>query len=231
MGSDTTDAAPEDREPAISADSLALKGTRGPVYGPHTFTIPEGGITVLQSPPGTGRTALLLTLTGRMRPTSGSLTILGLPYPKRGHRIRKHTSIAGFSTIDDLDDALTVGDAIRERDTWATPAYRFVGRTTNDRVDEVCALMFDDRPIPTAKTVVWDLSQLDRLLLQVSLALVDDPHILAVDDLAQVENLTDRAHLIDRLAALTPHRTVLTTAVEHVTQDPTVSHLGLATSR
>ncbi|MBD8507466.1 hypothetical protein HT102_13335 [Hoyosella sp. G463] len=218
-------------ETIISVTELSLRGERGTVYGPHTFDIEDGELAVLQSPPGTGRTALLLTLTARMRPGSGSATILGMPYPKRGHRIRKHTAIAGFSTSDDLDDSLTVRDALRERATWNSPWYRPMGRPGDDEVEEACGPVFGERPIPAAKTVLWDLSQLDRLLLQISLSMMSSPRILAVDDLAQIEDSIERGFLVERLAALTERTTVLTTSVDPVADHPAVLRLELAASR
>ncbi|WP_278313726.1 ATP-binding cassette domain-containing protein [Lolliginicoccus levis] len=225
------DARGDTAEPIISVADLSLRGSRGTVYGPHTFDIQEGDLAVIQSPPGTGRTALLLTLTARMRPSAGSATILGLPYPKRGHRIRKHTAIAGFRTIDDLDDSLTVRDALRERATWNSPWYRPVGRLGDADVEHACAPLFGDRPIPTGKTVLWDLSQLERLLLQISLSMMSSPRILAVDDLAQIEDSTERGFLVEQLAALTEHTTVLTTSADPVADHPAVLRLELAASR
>ena len=54
-----------------------MRGPWGPVYGPIDVDIESGGVTVLVCPPGSGRTALLMTLAGRMRPVSGQLTVLG----------------------------------------------------------------------------------------------------------------------------------------------------------
>ena len=218
-------------EPIISVNELSLRGERGTVYGPHTFDIEDRSLAVIQSPPGTGRTSLLLTLTARMRPSSGSATILGLPYPKRGHRIRKHTAIAGFHTIDDLDDSLTVRDALRERATWNSPWYQRVGRPGDADVEQACGPVFGERPIPTAKTVLWDLSQLDRLLLQISLSMMSSPRILAVDDLGQIEDSTERGFLVERLAALAELATVLTTSADPLADHPAVLRLELSASR
>ena len=66
---------PEEQLPetmnAVTAVNLALRGTEGPVYGPLTFTAPASGLTVLSGRGGSGRTALALTLAGRMASTTG----------------------------------------------------------------------------------------------------------------------------------------------------------------
>ena len=59
-------------DPAITARAITMRGPWGPVYGPIDLDIDAGGVTVLVCPPGSGRTALLMTLAGRMRPVSGN---------------------------------------------------------------------------------------------------------------------------------------------------------------
>ena len=54
-----------------------MRGPSGPVYGPIDLDVDAGGVTVLVGPSGVGRIALLMTLAGRMRPESGSLTVFG----------------------------------------------------------------------------------------------------------------------------------------------------------
>ncbi|MCW4355820.1 hypothetical protein ONR57_21175 [Hoyosella sp. YIM 151337] len=205
-----------DEAAVVTAREIVLNGTRGRVYGPCTFDIPAGELTVIKSRPGSGRTALLLSVTGRMRPSSGGLTVLGLPYPKRGKAIRAHTAIAGFDDIDDLDESVTVGEAIRERLVWAAPWYRRVRKVSDDTAMAICAPVFGDRAVPPAKTVIWELGQLDQLLLRVALALVPDPYLLAVDDFEQVESDSDRAFFTERLCAIAPSCTVVSTAVDTV---------------
>ncbi len=57
----------EQKPPAITARAITMHGPWGPVYGPVDLDIDEGGVTVLVAPAGTGRTALLMTLAGRMK--------------------------------------------------------------------------------------------------------------------------------------------------------------------
>lgn len=201
-------------QPAIEVDNLELHGNRGRVYGPCTFTVPVGRLTVLRGSSGSGRTALLLTLTGRMRPSRGSAAILGESYPKQGRRIRRDTAIAGFAGIDDLDEATTVGEAVRERDCWLAPWYKRVPRTTAERVEQVCGPIFGDRPHPAPSTLVWELGELDTLLLQVALALLPQPLILAVDDADQVSDPADRRFLLHRLHEVATATTVIVAAVD-----------------
>lgn len=201
--------------PAVTATAIELIGNRGRVYGPCTFTVPAGRLTVVRGPSGSGRTTLLLTLTGRMRPTCGDVTILGHPYPQQGRAIRARTAVAGFAGIDDLDEAVTVGEAVRERDCWLAPWYARVPRADAARVEQVCGPLFGDRPHPSPGTVAWELGELDGLLLRVALALVPGPDLLAVDHLDQVSDPAQRRFLLGRLRAVADTgTTVLAAAVD-----------------
>ena len=182
----------------IEAKALELHTKRGPVYEPVDLNL-VSGISVLTGPVGSGRTSLLLTLSGRMRPSSGTLTTLGLPLPKSWRRVQKLTGIAGFATIDDLEESVTVADAIRERAAWTSPWYRIVRRPMQDRVDRVLAPVFGDERIE-ARTPIHRLSDVDQLSLQIALALMTGPRLLFIDSIEQVQASSSRAIVWRRLA-------------------------------
>ena len=76
---------------AVVARNLHLTGKRGPVYGPIDLTVRTGELLLVTGPAGSGRTALLLTLAGRLRPSPGSeLTVLGHRLPRRELPLRCH---------------------------------------------------------------------------------------------------------------------------------------------
>lgn len=75
--------------PAVIARGIRMRGPWGPVYGPVDLEIEDGGLTVLVCPAGSGRTALLMTLAGRMAPVSGELTVFGRRRPARSSTTRR----------------------------------------------------------------------------------------------------------------------------------------------
>lgn len=216
--------------PLISARDLTLNGARGRVYGPDTFDVFPYEVTVFQGPPGSGRTSRLLTLTGRMRQSAGEVTIFGLPYPNKSGKIRRLTAIAGFAGIDELDESVKVGEAIRERLGWIAPWYRRVPRVSDATVSDICAPVWGDRELPSAKTVIWELTQLDQMLLRVAIAQMSKPYLLAIDDFEQLESAGDRIFFAERLCAIAPSCTVITTAANRVDGPPGVRHLELGTA-
>ena len=111
---------PEEQLPetmnAVTAVNLALRGTEGPVYGPLTFTAPASGLTVLSGRGGSGRTALALTLAGRMASTTGEVTVLG---KTKRSKIRQMVAVAGVEQIDALDRDVTIRTALSEHLNWS----------------------------------------------------------------------------------------------------------------
>ena len=199
---------------AVAAHRLALHGDRGVVYGPVDLELPAGALTVVQGPQGAGRSSLLLTLAGRMVPDAGSsLTVLGHALPRERDRVQREAAIAGFAGIDDLDPSVTVGDVVRERLTWLAPWYRRVPRVDQRTFAALARPVFGERPLPRTTSVVWDLDEVDTLLLRVTLATAQRPRLLVVDDVDQVHDSTRRATLWSRLEALTASGTTVVAAV------------------
>lgn len=183
----------------INADSLELSASRGPVYGPLTFEIGDG-MSVLRGDVGSGRTSLLLTLAGRMKPGAGELTVGEHRLPHHLRAVQKITAVCGFAGIDDLEDSVTVGAALQERRAWLSPWFSLVRKLNDVDVAQVCRPVFGSEPIPHAGTVIWDLSDTQKFLLRITLALMSGPEILFVDDLEQVRSRESRAVLWERLA-------------------------------
>ncbi|WP_315914758.1 ATP-binding cassette domain-containing protein [Arthrobacter sp. lap29] len=185
----------------IHANNLALNAGRGPVYGPLTFDT-NGGLTVLRGDPGSGRTALLLTLAGRMRPDSGSLTVGGHHLPRQLRAVQKISSVAGFVGIDSLEESVTVGAALRERLAWLAPWWSIVRSPNDVAVARLCSPIFGNEPIPHADTVIWDLAESQQFLLRLVLATLSAPELLLVDDIEQLRNTASRSIIWARLADL-----------------------------
>ncbi|TFC90617.1 MULTISPECIES: ATP-binding cassette domain-containing protein [Cryobacterium] len=185
----------------VRAHDLALRFKRGAVYGPLSFEAGTG-LTVLCGPTGSGRTSLMLTLAGRMKPSEGTLEVLGHELPKRARRVQKRTGISGFHDIDTLEESVTVGAAIRERTAWISPWWAFIRTVDDAAVRRACAAAFGDVPIPAADTVIWDLDEVQTVLLRAALALMNEPSILFFDQVEQVHEPESRRILWQRLAAL-----------------------------
>jgi ABC-type branched-subunit amino acid transport system ATPase component len=191
-----------------------MRGPWGPVYGPIDLDIEKGGVTVLVCPAGPGRTALLLTLAGRMAPVSGEITVFG---HTRAKRIFASAAIAGIDEIDAVAESVTVRDLVTEQLRWDAPWYRFVRRATEEDLERICAPVFGDLPLPPLTEFANELPELDQVLLRIALANTRRPPLLVVGDIDHVTSDVNLSHLIERLIALGEHQTVVTATVNGVT--------------
>ncbi|MFB7510402.1 ATP-binding cassette domain-containing protein, partial [Streptomyces broussonetiae] len=98
----------------ITAEGLGLKGPRGWAFRGITLDAKPGSLIAIEGPSGSGRTSLLLALTGRMKPTEGTAAVGGLGLPKRMAALRRISAVANVSGVTDLEPALTVGEHLRD---------------------------------------------------------------------------------------------------------------------
>ncbi|MGW9174366.1 ATP-binding cassette domain-containing protein [Streptomyces decoyicus] len=179
---------------AVTAAGFGVKGPRGWAFRNIDLDAAPGSLIAVQGPSGSGRTCLLLALTGRMKSAAGSAEVGGLPLPKKKASVRSVTALAHVPGVAELDPALTVGEHLRER---ALLQGRFGGslrallRPRQERRAGARALVdaaltaagLDLESLPKGiRTSVRDLERLEALRLSVALALIGGPRLLAVDD-------------------------------------------------
>ncbi|MFF3330812.1 ATP-binding cassette domain-containing protein [Streptomyces sp. NPDC002888] len=200
---------------AVTARALGLKGPRGWTFRGVTVDAEPGSLIAIEGPSGSGRTSLLLALTGRMKPTEGTAIVGGFELPRRMAALRRASALAHVPGVTDLDPALTVGEHLRER---ALLERRFGGtvrgllrsraeRSTEAtlRVDNASAAAGLDREaLPKGpRTAVRDLERVQALRLSVALALVGRPRLLGVDDTDLKLSDAERADIWALLRSLT----------------------------
>ncbi|NED12689.1 ATP-binding cassette domain-containing protein, partial [Streptomyces sp. SID9124] len=100
---------------AVTAEGLGLEGPRGWAFRHVTFSADPGSLIAVEGASGTGRTCLLLALTGRMRPTEGEAATGGLPLPRRAAAVRRIAALGPVPGVSELDPAFTVAEHLRER--------------------------------------------------------------------------------------------------------------------
>ncbi|MEU9852944.1 ATP-binding cassette domain-containing protein [Streptomyces sp. NPDC047974] len=205
MGSDDLTTRPSPEGAGLVVEGLGLKGPRGWAFRDVSFHAGAGSLVALEGPSGTGRTCLLLALTGRMRTKEGTAEIGGLPLPRRMAAVRRIAALGQVPGVSELDPSLTVAEHLRER---ALLQHRFDGSVrallrrpgtraaeTRARIDEaVAAAGLDLAALPKGdRTSVRDLERLEALRLSIALALIGRPRLLGVDDTDLKLSDADRA--------------------------------------
>jgi ABC-type multidrug transport system ATPase subunit len=164
---------------AVSAEGLGLRGPRGWVYRGVDLVAEPGTLTVVGGAAGSGRTSLLLTLSGRMKPGEGSATVAGLRLPRQAARVRRIAALGPVPGVNDLQGALTVAEHLQER--RLLHLGRNVPRRSTDQVLALAALPVEELP-RGLRTPVRDLAPSAALRLSTALALLGRPRLLCVDD-------------------------------------------------
>ncbi|MFG3511007.1 MULTISPECIES: ATP-binding cassette domain-containing protein [Streptomyces] len=199
---------------AVTAEEFGLRGPRGWAFRDVGLDAEPGALIAVEGPSGSGRTSLLLALTGRMRATEGTAAVGPARLPKQLAAVRRVSALANVAGLTDLDPALTVGEHLHER---ALLQRRFGGsvrgllRPRSARVSEeklrldsaLAAAGLDREALPKgSRTAVRDLERMEALRLSVALALVGRPLLLGVDDADLKLSDAERAEALALLASI-----------------------------
>ncbi|OIK03316.1 ATP-binding cassette domain-containing protein [Streptomyces monashensis] len=199
----------------VTAEGLGLKGPRGWAFRGVTLDAEPGALIAIEGPSGSGRTSLLLALTGRMKPTEGTAAVGGLALPRRMAALRRISAVANVAGVTDLEPALTVGEHLRERALLQSrfgDSLRELLRPRPQRTHEarlrvdaaLAAAGLDLETLPKgSRTAVRDLERLQELRLSIALALLGRPGLLGVDDADLKLSDTERAEAWDLLRSVT----------------------------
>ncbi|MFE9018269.1 ATP-binding cassette domain-containing protein [Streptomyces sp. NPDC007808] len=226
----------------VTARGLGLEGPRGWAFRGVSFEAEPGSLITVEGPSGTGRTSLLLALTGRMKPTEGTATVGEAVVPKRMAAARRVSALAHVPGVTDLEPALTVAEHLHERALlqrrFGDSVRGLLRPRTEWRAEEklrVDAALrsagLDLESLPKgSRTAVRDLERLEALRLSVALALIGRPRLLGVDDTDLKLSDADRAEVWALLKSLTEAGTTVV-AVCSEAPDGTVEVSTRATGR
>lgn len=149
----------------IIGSGLIVRKQKQNILNHLDFHIAPGVLTGLIGPSGAGKTTLMRVIVGLQIPTSGSLTVNGLP---AGHKELRRA--VGYVTQD---------PAIYEDLTVRQNLDYFAGLMGAHNVDEVLD-MVDLKP--QAKQLCSTLSGGQRARVSLALALLGDPDVLVLDE-------------------------------------------------
>ncbi|MFI9252227.1 ATP-binding cassette domain-containing protein [Streptomyces sp. NPDC053069] len=224
----------------VRAEGLGLKGPRGWAFRGITLDAGPGSLIAIEGPSGSGRTCLLLALTGRMKPTEGVATVGGFKLPRHMAGLRRVSAVANVAGVTDLEPALTVGEHLRERALLQSrfgDSLRDLLRPRPQRTHEarlrvdaaLAAAGLDLETLPKgSRTAVRDLERPQELRLSLALALLGRPGLLGVDDIDMKLSDGERAELWDVLRSLTRAGTTVAVVCRTAPGDCVVVRTGPA---
>ena len=173
------DGPPADPDAVVLARGLGMRSGGAWVYRHVDLTARAGEVVEVRGAGGTGRSMLLLSLTGRARPSVGTLRVLGHDLPRDTRQVRHRSAVARVDRVMVPEENHTVATAFRERARWERVRPRG-SDALGYRVDEVRDL--------TGLTAAGDervsgLAAVQQTLLAVALAALARPELLVLDDL------------------------------------------------
>lgn len=215
----------------VAARDFGLKGPRGWAFRGVSAEAEPGSLIAVEGPSGSGRTCLLLALTGRMRPTEGRAAVGGHELPGRMAAVRRISALAHVTGVTDLDPALTVGEHLHERallqrrfgDTLSALLRPRGERAAREkrRVDTALASAgLDPETLPKGtRTAVRDLERVEALRLSIALALLGGPRLLGVDDTDLKLSSAEREEVWDLLRSLAASGTTVVAVCSEAPDD------------
>ncbi|WP_369778985.1 ATP-binding cassette domain-containing protein [Streptomyces sp. R33] len=225
---------------AVTAENFGLKGPRGWVFRGMGLDAEPGSLIAVEGPSGSGRTCLLLALTGRMKATEGHAEIAGHRLPKHMTAVRRIAALGPVTGVNELDQSLTVAEQLRE---GALLQRRYEGPVrallrprgerragTQARIDAALAAAgLDLAGLPKGpRTSVRDLERLEAVRLSVAIALLGSPRLLALDDLDLKLSDAERAEAWSLLRAIAARGTTVLAVCSDAPDDVTVLRTGAA---
>lgn len=157
----------------VHVEKLGLKTGQGHVYENLSFSAEKGQVVCLFGVQGSGKTAMLLSICGRMKFTSGEAKVAGWDVHRNFRRVRRISQISLIPGLNDVQPFLSLGNIVaaelalvgKHGDRAATDAYMKEWG------------FYDKR-----KMRFEDLHAYDVELFGIMLAMTGDPELLVVDD-------------------------------------------------
>ncbi|MGE7389247.1 ATP-binding cassette domain-containing protein [Streptomyces sp. NPDC004126] len=223
---------------AVKAEGFGLKGPRGWVFRDVGIDAAPGSLIALEGPSGSGRTCLLLALTGRMKATEGHAEIGRHRLPKKMAAVRRIAALGPVPGVNDLDQALTVAEQLREgamlQRRYEAPLRTLLRprgdrrATARTRIDEALAAVgLDLAALPKGeRTSVRDLERLEAVRLSIAIALMGGPRVLALDDLDLKLSDAERAEAWALLRSVADRGTTVLAVCSEAPEGVTVLRTG-----
>ncbi|MFE2549981.1 ATP-binding cassette domain-containing protein [Streptomyces sp. NPDC059355] len=225
---------------AVKAEDFGLKGPRGWVFRGVRLDAEPGSLIAVEGPSGSGRTCLLLALTGRMKATEGHAEIADHRLPRHMTAVRRVAALGPVTGVNELDQSLTVAEQLRE---GALLQRRYEGPVrallrprgerragARARIDAALAAAgLDLATLPKGpRTSVRDLERLEAVRLSVAIALLGEPRLLALDDLDLKLSDAERAEAWTLLRSIAAAGTTVLAVCSEAPDDVTVLRTGAA---
>lgn len=190
---------------------MSVEASWGHIFGPVSLSVQRGGVTVIVGQGGRGRTALLLTLAGRMKPSSG--TVVSFGRPNDAHALFKRSGVGFIGEVDEIVQAIRVRDVVTEQLRWSQRWYTWVAPAQQKDLERLCRPVFGDLELPDIDAMVEELPELTAALFRIAAANARKPELLVVGGVDKLASVRASELLLERLVELGREQTIITADV------------------
>ncbi|MBA2287000.1 MAG: ATP-binding cassette domain-containing protein [Ktedonobacteraceae bacterium] len=196
------------QEPIIELEHVSVQLAGRTILQDVSFTVQAGEFIVILGPNGSGKSTLLKLLLGLLRPSAGSVRILGGP-PRRGNQA---IGYAPQHRVLEADLALRARDLVGfglDGHRWGTGwPSRKRNAVIDKALDEVDATGFANAP-------VGQLSGGEKQRLLIAQALLTNPRLLLLDEPLASLDLTHQREIVELTEHICRARNVTALLVSH----------------
>lgn len=173
----------------LEAKELGLKRFRKSPFCNVSLKVEPNQIVAISGEHGSGKSALLLTLSGYMKFTSGSLKIADIDLPHHLMRSRNYVGLGLFAGINDFYKTQTIEEALISELKLASKSPIFREQYKNNIEDCIalkqyaCDVLTYWKVLSPLNTQVGELTPCELMRLGIALALLKKPFLLFVDNI------------------------------------------------
>jgi iron complex transport system ATP-binding protein len=197
--------------PIVEARNLVFAYGATPVVSDISLSLPRGAVGALIGANGSGKSTLIRLLAGLLTPSSGQISVHGVPLPSIGLRERaKRIAYVPQSTptvfpFTAMEVVLTGRSPYSGRFSFESKDDEQIALAALDSLD---AAHLANRP-------VTELSGGERQLVTVARALAQEPDVMLLDEPASALDLKHRTQLARALRRLSNERGISALMITH----------------
>ncbi|RIY23971.1 ATP-binding cassette domain-containing protein, partial [Gardnerella vaginalis] len=171
----------QEEQTLIEAKELGLKKFRKSPFWNVSLKVKPHEIVAISGEHGSGKSALLLALSGYMKFTNGTLTIADATLPNDFKESRKYVGLGLFNGINEFYNTQTIEEALMSelKLASASPLFReqYKNNVKNHEALQQYAynLLAYWKVLSPRETAIGDLTPCERMRLGIALALLKKP--------------------------------------------------------
>ncbi|WTW93940.1 ABC transporter ATP-binding protein [Streptomycetaceae bacterium NBC_01309] len=203
-------------EYAIAGENLTMRFGAFCANDDVTLKVPAGERRALIGPNGAGKSTLFNLLAGQLRPTEGTVSLLGRDVTRLPAHRRARLGLARTFQLTDLLDELSVRQNVELTLAAQTGAHRVFWRPLGSvgRLAAQAMEVLEEWDLAgVADRAVRELAYGQQRVLEIALAMSREPQVLLLDEPTAGLSPAD-AHRLTSLVAALP-RTITVVMIEH----------------